>query len=536
MSPLRRIVPFLAMSMSFGLLSLGAPVTAAASTGSGYLCTGYTACAKAGYSSSGYATAGSKMYWRMYGGHNCTNYVAYRMIQSGLPNTRPWSGSGNGSNWGAAMRSITNTSPAVGSVAWWPANAPGAGSAGHVAYVEKVVSSSEIIISEDMWGGDFHWRDILKSSTRWPKGFIHFNDAAVTNSALPRISGAPRVGIALTASPGAWTLAPSSYSYQWLANGTAISKATSSRYTPTADLVGKTLTVRVTAAKKLYRSGSATSSATARVKPGAMTSTAAPAISGTPSLGETLTASKGAWSPAATAQTVQWYADGKPIAGAAGWTLVLGDKQVGTSVTAVAKATRSGYVTPQATAAAVGPVTAGRITVEKPFALTGANQIGKTLTVGPGSFTPTDATATYQWLRGSSTVPGATTPTHTLTSADLGSHMSVRITIGSPHYLPSTSVVRTPGVTTTRPTLTLSSVGKSKHAVVSVRVRAPGVAGPTGRVTVKVGLRSRTVQVVNGRAKADVEGLTHGVRQVRVYYLGTSTIVPTMTRGTVRLP
>ena len=29
------------------------------------------------------------MYWRMYAGHNCTNYVAYRLIQTGMPDSRP---------------------------------------------------------------------------------------------------------------------------------------------------------------------------------------------------------------------------------------------------------------------------------------------------------------------------------------------------------------------------------------------------------------------------------------------------------------
>ncbi len=531
-SPLRRIIPLLSLALAVGLLSLGAPATAS----SAYLCTGYTACAKAGYSSSGYATAGRTMYWRMYGGHNCTNYAAYRMVQSGMANTRPWSSDGNATNWGVAMKSSTTTTPAVGSIAWWPANAPGAGSSGHVAYVERVVSSSEIIISEDMWGGDFHWRDILRSSATWPKGFIHFNDVAITNSTLPTISGTPQVGVRLTASPGAWTLAPTSYSYQWLANGGAISGAARSTYTPTDAQLGRTISVRVGATKKLYRSGSATSAGTARVAPGTMTSTAAPAISGNPMLGETLTASTGAWSPAATTQTVQWYADGKAISGANGWALPLGTQQVGTSITAVVKATRSGYSTPQATTGAVGPVTAGTITVQRAFAITGANQVGHTLAARSGSYTPAAATPRYQWLRNSTTIHGATAATYRLGATDLGSRLSVRITMSSPHYLDDTSMLNTAGVTTTRPTLSLSAAGRRGSAVVSVRVRAAGVSAPTGRVTVKVGLQSRTVRVVAGRARANVGGLTHGLRKVRVYYLGTSTIQRTRAYGSVRLP
>ena len=61
------------------------------------------------------------MYWRMYGGHNCTNYAAYRMVKAGLPNTRPWSGGGNATYWGTSMKSLTNATPRVGAVAWWKA-------------------------------------------------------------------------------------------------------------------------------------------------------------------------------------------------------------------------------------------------------------------------------------------------------------------------------------------------------------------------------------------------------------------------------
>ena len=68
-----------------------------------YLCSGYAECQAAGYGNAGYRQASSTTYWRMYAGHNCTNYVAYRLIQSGMPDVRPWEGSGNASNWGVAM-------------------------------------------------------------------------------------------------------------------------------------------------------------------------------------------------------------------------------------------------------------------------------------------------------------------------------------------------------------------------------------------------------------------------------------------------
>ncbi|PPG33474.1 CHAP domain-containing protein [Pseudoclavibacter sp. RFBB5] len=143
------------------------------------LCSGYAGCQNAGYSHAGYAgaSAANTMYWRMLGGHNCTNYVAYRLIHSnGMANQRPWSGDGNANNWGRLNSSKVDQNPTVSSVAWWDANASGAGPTGHVAYVEQVISANEIIISEDNWVGDFHWKRVTRGGPGWPSGFIHFQD------------------------------------------------------------------------------------------------------------------------------------------------------------------------------------------------------------------------------------------------------------------------------------------------------------------------------------------------------------------------
>ncbi|MCU1537393.1 MAG: hypothetical protein JWP82_1744 [Humibacillus sp.] len=137
------------------------------------LCTGYSGCNAAGYSDSGYSSVSSTSYWRQSTGHNCTNYVAYRMVRGGMPNTRPASLTGYASNWGPSFASQTNSTPAVGSIAWWDTSYS---STGHVAYVEKVISNDEVLVSEDNWGGDFRWRKVTRSGGRWPQGFIHLND------------------------------------------------------------------------------------------------------------------------------------------------------------------------------------------------------------------------------------------------------------------------------------------------------------------------------------------------------------------------
>ncbi|WP_323097126.1 CHAP domain-containing protein [Intrasporangium sp. YIM S08009] len=174
--PWRRRLVVLVAALATTLTSLGVAAPARAAEWI-VLCTGYDACNAAGYPDAGYKANAAASWWRQSTGHNCTAYVAYRLVQNGLPNTKPTSLSGNASNWGPSFPAQTNTSPAVGSIAWWDTSYS---STGHVAYVEQVLSASDIIISEDNWGGDFRWRRVTLTGGRWPKGFIHLKDQGPT--------------------------------------------------------------------------------------------------------------------------------------------------------------------------------------------------------------------------------------------------------------------------------------------------------------------------------------------------------------------
>lgn len=93
-------------------------------------------------------------YWGMDPGHNCTNYVAWRLIQDGVE--RPATGPGNASDWAVKARSdgyLVNGNPVAGAVAQWDAFTSGYGAAGHVAYIERVNDDGTILVSEDYWLG-----------------------------------------------------------------------------------------------------------------------------------------------------------------------------------------------------------------------------------------------------------------------------------------------------------------------------------------------------------------------------------------------
>jgi surface antigen len=494
-------------------------------SGSTYLCTGYTGCRSAGYSDAGYGAVNSRMYWRMYSGHNCTNYAAYRMIKAGMSSERPWDGSGMAYNWGHAMSRITNTRASVGAIAWWDRYEGGIGSSGHVAYVERVISADEIVISEDSWSGDFHWRRITRDSGRWPSGFIHFVDKAMSNTTAPVINGTPQVGVQLTASRGTWSPGRgTTITRQWYADGRPIAGATERTFTPTAAEKGLRITVTTRATHDGYAAATLTTPPTAPVARGEFAVRTKPTISGDLSVDDVLTATPATWSPAPQDTLYRWFADGVLISGATGRRLTLTRDLVGKKIAVGTGARSPGYKNSPVRSARVGPVVIGQIVAGAPSTVAGRGRVGHELTAMPGPVSPADATVAYQWLREGVPVAGATGATYALTSADLGANMSVEITRTRPNYADLVETIALESVITAKPTITLRASGRSRKAVVWVRLTVPGVIVP-GQVTVQVGRQVATGTLVDGRVRVVVRDVAPGDRLVRARYDGSGAIL-----------
>jgi len=504
-------------------------------TTSTYLCSGYAECQAAGYGHAGYRQAASTSYWRMYVGHNCTNYVAYRLIQSGMPNVRPWEGSGNASNWGTAMASITDQTPTVGSVAWYKPHVTPAGANGHVAYVEQVISDTEIIVSEDYWGGDFHWRRVTKTGGGWPTGFIHFNDRVVAPTTAPAIVGSPAVGAPLEVAAGSWTPTPTSVSVRWLADGAAIPGATAPSYVPTPSVKGKTLTAEVTAELSGYTAGRAVL-ATAPVAPGTFQRTVVPAIEGVPEVGRTLTLTAPSWSPQPAKVKTQWYADGVTLDGATGTSLVLDRSHIDKRITARSIASAGGFKKSRSTAPETTPVLAKPVTITSPSRVKGTPRVGSRLKVRAGSVKPTDATATYAWFRDGQRIARTTRPTYTVRRADLGRTLSVQVTLSRRHFRSTTETIAVSAPVTTVPVVKVRTDATRKRVAVDVRVRAPGASRPDGAMTVSVGGRTVEVQVVRGSARVVLRGLRPGDKPVVVRWAGNDLVQRAVARSRVTVP
>jgi surface antigen len=402
----------------------GAPALAAGT----HLCDGYKGCADAGMTSAGYAAVNDKSYWRMYSGHNCTNYAAYRMILSGMANVRPWSGGGNATYWGVNLPEITDDTPRVGAIAWWNDGGPG-----HVAYVEKVISSSEIIISQDSWGGDFSWARVVKSE-RWPAGFIHFNDREMTNRGAPTFSGTARVGSDVTASPGSWSPAPSQVSYQWFVVGTALPRETSRTVRLHSVILGKSLGVKVTATKTGYPRQTVSARATSQILPGSITSPVDPKVTGTAQVTRELRLSPGSWRPQPVKVSYQWLVDGEPVKGATSTRFQLLPKYAGHAVSANVQASRSGYASVIRNVSA-GKVAFAKMQLAKRSVLEGTGVRGNTLRVSLGR-TDRQAVHKVQWYRDGEPIAGATKASYVLTSKDVRRYVTARVTHAKYGYAP----------------------------------------------------------------------------------------------------
>ncbi len=177
------------------------------------------------------------------------------------------------------------------------------------------------------------------SSGREAVGTIWNTETAATGA--PTISGTPQVGETLTADTSGIAdedgLENVSFSYQWLADDTAIQGATNSTYTLIEADEGKAITVQVSFTDDAGNDESLTSAATDAVaaKPNSP-ATGAPTISGTAQVGETLTADTSGIADADGLENVthsyQWLAGDSDISGATGSAYTLADADEGKTV------------------------------------------------------------------------------------------------------------------------------------------------------------------------------------------------------------
>jgi hypothetical protein len=183
--------------------------------------------------------------------------------------------------------------------------------------------------------------------------------------------------------------------------------------------VGKFVIVIVTAHNANESSGSATGSPVkGPVLPAAPTNTSAPAVSGTPAVGATVTCQPGSWTGSPTF-TYTWDLNGVAISGAASSTYTITSADAGGKLDCVVKATNTGGSTTKSSAAVTVATPTGAPAPVSGLSVTGTPLPGDTLTCNPGTWTGSP-TFSYQWNVSSNPVSGATEKTYSVTVLDEG--------------------------------------------------------------------------------------------------------------------
>lgn len=170
-----------------------------------------------------------------------------------------------------------------------------------------------------------------------------------------------------------------------------------------------------------------------------------PVISGTPQVGQTLTATAGVWLNSPTLFMRQWRRNGTPILNATDSTYVPVTADIGATLTIEVLASNAAGPAAQAgVSAGVGPVQAAVAPApvnQTPPSLTGSEfRVGVPLTVNVGIWSNSPTSYSTQVLRNGVEIVGATGSTYTPVQADVDTLLSVRViaTNGTPSQ-PATS-------------------------------------------------------------------------------------------------
>ncbi|MFA6299295.1 MAG: Ig-like domain repeat protein [Nocardioides sp.] len=231
-----------------------------------------------------------------------------------------------------------------------------------------------------------------------------------------------------------------------------------------------------------------------------ITATTPAAITGTPKVGQVLTATV-TWSNPLATTTYQWQQSGVAIADATAETYTVRPVDVGKQLTVVATGAVPLLTSGASTSAPVTGVLGDPITATAPPTITGTPVVGKVLTATPGTWdgTPTPTFA-YQWYRDRVAVPGATASTYVLRAVDAGRSLALAVTATRPGYAPGVAAAGPVQVarlaTTTRLALPKKVIRQGAKGLLEITLTAAGLK-PFGMVRIYDGrklLKTYTVR------------------------------------------
>jgi Ca2+-binding RTX toxin-like protein len=254
------------------------------------------------------------------------NYTATRADGSTLPS---WL------NFSAGSRSFSASNPGVANIG---------------SYDIKITAT-------DIWGASNSdvFSVAVTSTNRAPTGAVTLSGTATQGQTLTAANSLADLDGIPTSGSGA-------IAYQWLADGVAISGATSSALVLGQALVGKALSVRASYTDNFGQAETVTSAATSVVANVNDAPTGAVSISGNASHRHSLSATNtladvdGIPGSGAGAISYQWRANGAPISGATGSTFSPTPTQIGKVITVTASYTDLGGAVESITSPATEPI------------------------------------------------------------------------------------------------------------------------------------------------------------------------------------
>jgi Purple acid Phosphatase, N-terminal domain/Calcineurin-like phosphoesterase len=196
-----------------------------------------------------------------------------------------------------------------------------------------------------------------------------------------------------------------------------------------------------------------------------------PTVDGDVSVGRTVTADPGIWSPSSVSLSYQWLRAGAPIDGATSDAYMITAAEFDQELQVQVTAALQGYET--TTATSFGSVVAGGMLHPSAVTVSGVAAVGGTLSANAPAWTPA-ATLTYQWLLDGAPINGATGTSYSPVAGDAGHVVEVRVTGTAEGYRPG--------------------------SVTSVRQTVANGAGPSARALATLALPKLTATPAVGRA------------------------------------
>jgi hypothetical protein len=169
---------------------------------------------------------------------------------------------------------------------------------------------------------------------------------------------------------------------------------------------------------------------------GTFSSTPAPTISGSRSVGTTLSVTQPSWRPAATF-SYQWYRGTAAISGATKSTYKLTATDAGHKIRVLATGKRPGFNTEKVYSAYTGAI-AKQFTSAPTPKVTGTAKVGRTLSANAGTWSPTPSAIRYQWRADGKAITGATKKSYKVTSSVVGKRITVSVTAERSAYRTTT--------------------------------------------------------------------------------------------------